>query len=170
MDADSSTTPPSSPSPSQDSAIIGGGGTSDYFNTIVGHIEDIVVAPAFQRLQRDFMEANYQRFDDAADGENRLEYMEIFGEYTRTLESHLVEELSRLAESSERPFDMERFSAELNANRGRLDGEIFELLYSLSDFVAFKELVMDYRAFKAGRFEGLGDGIQVTGLSGMDVD
>lgn len=31
-------------------------------------------------------------------------------------------------------------------NRKNLDGEVFEMLLTLSDFMAFKEMVLDYKA------------------------
>lgn len=43
-----------------------------------------------------------------------------------------------------------------------LDGEIFELLFSLTDFLTFKDMILDYKASKSGRFEDLASGIIVT--------
>lgn len=31
-------------------------------------------------------------------------------------------------------------------NQDHLDGEVFEMLYTLSDFSAFKEMILDYKA------------------------
>lgn len=145
--------------------------TSDYFNLVIGHIEDIVVDDAFQRLQHDFMEAHHARFDATTD-ENRIEYSDIFAVYTATMETHIVHALqARMdADGGGHAFDMDRFAAELSTCKGRLDGEIFELLFSLSDFVTFKEMVMDYKAFKAGAYADIGAGIVVQRLHNSDED
>jgi len=34
----------------------------------------------------------------------------------------------------------------LRARRKHLDGEVFEMLLTFTDFVAFKEMVLDYKA------------------------
>lgn len=83
--------------------------TSDYFNRIIGLIEDVVIAEDFQALQHSFMEKYYEHFDSTTD-ENRLEYMEIFAEYTGTMETHIVTELQKQMADA---FDMERFAVEL---------------------------------------------------------
>lgn len=134
--------------------------TSDYFNLVIGHIEDIVVDDAFQQLQHDFMEEHHGRFDATTD-ENRIEYSDIFTAYTAAMETHIVRELhARMAGA----FDMERFAGELSTSKGRLEGEIFELLSSLSDFVTFKEMVLDYKAFKAGAYADMAASIVVQRL------
>lgn len=51
-----------------------------------------------------------------------------------------------------------------------LDGEIFELLFSLSDFLTFKEIMIDYKTYKErlsqhGNFE-----IFVTPITGIIED
>lgn len=43
-----------------------------------------------------------------------------------------------------------------------LEGEIFELLFSLSDFLTFKDMILDYKASKNGHFEDIASGIIVT--------
>lgn len=42
-----------------------------------------------------------------------------------------------------------------------LDGEIFDLLYTLTDFMAFKEMFLDYKSFKEGRTIDLSSSISV---------
>lgn len=46
--------------------------------------------------------------------------------------------------------------------KGSLDGEIFELLYTLTDFLAFKEMFLDYKNYKDGRCIDLSSSISVT--------
>ena len=40
---------------------------------------------------------------------------------------------------------MEAFLAELAGRREELDGDVFEMLFTLTDFVAFKELFVSFR-------------------------
>lgn len=35
------------------------------------------------------------------------------------------------------------------------DGEIFELLFSLSDFQTFKAMMLDYKEYKTGKYNDL---------------
>lgn len=49
--------------------------------------------------------------------------------------------------------------------KGQLDGEIFELLYSLSDFVTFKEMILDYKSYKSGNIADVGASIVIQRLS-----
>lgn len=46
--------------------------------------------------------------------------------------------------------------------KGSLDGEIFELLYTLSDFLAFKEMFLEYKNYKDGRCIDLSSSISIT--------
>lgn len=46
--------------------------------------------------------------------------------------------------------------------KGTLDGEIFDLLYTLTDFIAFKEMFLDYKNYKDGRCIDLSSSISVT--------
>lgn len=49
----------------------------------------------------------------------------------------------------------------------QLDGEIFELLFSLTDFSTFKDLILDYKAYKQGEVEDIGAGITITRLGNL---
>lgn len=50
----------------------------------------------------------------------------------------------------------------------QLDGEIFELLFSLTDFVTFKEVMLDYKAYKEGSFQDITSGITVQRITETD--
>lgn len=50
-----------------------------------------------------------------------------------------------------------------------LDGEIFELLFSLTDFLTFKDMILDYKASKNGRFQDLASGIIVTRMDRREL-
>lgn len=50
----------------------------------------------------------------------------------------------------------------------QLDGEIFELLFSLTDFVQFKEVMLDYKAYKEGTYQDITSGITVQRITKID--
>lgn len=118
-----------------------------YFDLIVGHLEDILIDKHFQKLQRDFFDKYCLEFEEIE--ENKLSYMEIFEEYVCTIERNIEERLKISIPN----FDMETFLNEIQENKQYLDGEVFEMLYTLSDFMAFKSLMLDYRAEKQGKNE-----------------
>lgn len=102
-------------------------GTSDYFNCVIGLIEDIVISDEFQvymciqnifsiyfsvsffqNLQQDFMEKYYKEFDHTE--ENKIVYTNIFEVYTSSIESYIVGMLNSQMNGT---FDMEAFVVEL---------------------------------------------------------
>ncbi|XP_023291240.2 ADP-ribosylation factor-like protein 2-binding protein [Lucilia cuprina] len=135
---------------------------NEYFDQVIGHIEDIVLSDTFQNLHEQFLERNWFKFED--NEENKLEYMDVFEEYTTTFETFFIEELNKCMED----FDMEKFAQELNSydsttnSLGFVDSEIFELLYSFSNFQIFKDLMLDYRRKKEGRVQHLDFNILTT--------
>lgn len=42
-------------------------------------------------------------------------------------------------------FSMEEFATMLTAREGQLDGDVFDLLYSLGDFAVFKDFILGYK-------------------------
>lgn len=127
------------------------------FNAIIGHIEDIIMEDSFLKLLTNFMEENYLEFD--AKEENKLVYMDIFKKYTETIEKYIEEQLRRVVHN----FDMSLFEKELMYNfnmcynlsvqvfffrsrENELEGEIFEILSTFSDFLAFKSMFLDYKS------------------------
>ncbi|XP_046386980.1 ADP-ribosylation factor-like protein 2-binding protein [Ischnura elegans] len=132
------------------------------FDTIVGHIEDILIDQDFQCLQRSFLQKYCLVF--TRDEENKLEYMEIFREYTTLIEAYIEEQLRRLIPS----FSMQSFISQLERRKNEIEGEVFELLISFSDFLAFKELILDHRAMQEGEINNLGDCIVVSSLNSAE--
>lgn len=80
---------------------------SEFFDQVIGHIEDIVLSENFLKLHEQFLEKYWRIFEYKE--ENKLEYMEIFTEYTNTFEAFFIGELKKLMDN----FDMEKFSQEL---------------------------------------------------------
>ncbi|KAJ9584917.1 hypothetical protein L9F63_020723 [Diploptera punctata] len=127
-----------------------------FFDSVIGHIEDILMEEGFQDLQKSFMEKYWHEFDD--DDENKLCYMDIFNEYINIIERHIETHLTNKIPN----FSMAKFIEHLQMRRNELDGEVFEMLFTFSDFIAFKEMFLDYRAVKTGTIQDLSVGICVT--------
>nr|XP_022340132.1 ADP-ribosylation factor-like protein 2-binding protein isoform X2 [Crassostrea virginica] len=146
--------------PEEDLAISSSNAIDTKFDEAVGHIEDIIMEDEFQTLQNDFMEKYYLEFEDTE--ENKFCYTDIHREYIELIEKYLEEELSKRIED----FSMGEFTKMIMERRNELEGEIFEMLLTFSDFMAFKEMFLDYRAEKEGRNVDLSMGITVTSMHG----
>ncbi|XP_005182347.2 ADP-ribosylation factor-like protein 2-binding protein [Musca domestica] len=135
---------------------------SEFFDEVIGHIEDIVLSEEFQQMQEEFLEQHWNCFETGE--ENKLEYMDIFEEYSNKFESHIMQELQHRMDD----FNMEKFVEELSSYDshqdpyGFGDSEIFELLQSFSDFQTFKDLMLDYRSRKEGHVPNLEFDILIT--------
>lgn len=70
-------------------------------------------------------------------------------------------------------FDMERFAQQLvNRNQEELEGDVFDVLLTFSDFVAFREMMVDYGASRSGEQVDLcvtGRNAVSLGLVGMAI-
>ncbi|XP_065828480.1 ADP-ribosylation factor-like protein 2-binding protein [Oscarella lobularis] len=128
------------------------------FDQVVGHIEDIVMGDVFDQINTDFLERHCHHFDD--EEENKLIYTEIFKEYTETLEKCLEDELVRRMPD----FKMSEFLKALEARKDKVDGEIFDMLLSLTDFLAFKQVFLDFKKAKEGTSVDLGDLLVTSSL------
>jgi ADP-ribosylation factor-like protein 2-binding protein len=74
--------------------------------------------------------------------ENKLIYMELFHKYTHMIEHVIDSKLHELVDG----FSMAEFSEMLDARKDELDAEVFDLVLSMADFEAFRELMLAYRA------------------------
>ncbi|XP_022246438.1 ADP-ribosylation factor-like protein 2-binding protein isoform X2 [Limulus polyphemus] len=142
-----------------DEEIVGSSsGDEAMFDQIVGHIEDIIMEPEFQELQKDFFDKYCTVFEDKE--ENKLEYTTIFNHYTELIESYIEQRLiERLPQ-----FSMVSFLEEMKARSSELDGEIFEMLLSFTDFLTFKEILLDHKAVKEGHSVDFSSDIIITSL------
>ncbi|XP_044290241.1 ADP-ribosylation factor-like protein 2-binding protein isoform X3 [Varanus komodoensis] len=117
----------------------------------------------FQLIQRNFMDKYYQEFDDTE--ENKLIYTPIFNEYICLVEKYIEEKLlDRMPR-----FSMSTFISSLQQHKDEIAGDIFDMLLTFTDFLAFKEMFLDYRAEKEGRALDLSGGLVVTPLSKSSV-
>ncbi|XP_055300807.1 ADP-ribosylation factor-like protein 2-binding protein [Sitodiplosis mosellana] len=130
------------------------------FNSIIGHIEDIVISDKFQEVQTEFLEKNCMLFTN--EEENKIYYMDIFNQYTKLIEEFILDSLNNIAPD----IDMDSFLSELRTTATQFDGEIYEFLFSLSDFQTFKSLMLDFKEYKLNRsnFSALDECFKITKL------
>ncbi|XP_078214395.1 ADP-ribosylation factor-like protein 2-binding protein isoform X5 [Callithrix jacchus] len=113
------------------------------FDAVVGYLEDIIMDDKFQLLQRNFMDKYYLEFEDTE--ENKLTYTPIFNEYISLVEKYVEEQLLERIPG----FNMAAFTVTLQHHRDEVAGDIFDMLLTFTDFLAFKEMFLDYRAVSA---------------------
>eukprot|EP00026_Physarum_polycephalum_P016729 Phypoly_transcript_17711.p3 GENE.Phypoly_transcript_17711~~Phypoly_transcript_17711.p3 ORF type:complete len:108 (+),score=17.92 Phypoly_transcript_17711:445-768(+) len=102
-----------------------------------------------------FVQENSKHFDDSE--ENKLIYTDIFKQYTQTIEQYLEKRLCK--EIPE--FSVEGFvSILVTKKKEELEGEVYELLLSFTDFMAFKDAMQSFKKGKEFR----------TNLSEYDVN
>lgn len=128
----------------------------DAFDAVIGCILEIIMEEDFQRLQQSFMEQHYLEFNESE--ENKLIYTSIFNQYVELLEKSLEEKLMRRIPG----FNMNIFTELLMQNKEEVPHEICEMFLSFTDFVAFKEMFLSYRAAREGRGVDLSPGLVVT--------
>lgn len=133
------------------------------FDAVVGYLEDIIMDDDFQLIQRSFMEKHYQEFDDSE--ENKLIYTSIFNEYISLVEKYIEKKLLDRIPG----FNMTAFTMSLQQHKDEMAGDIFDMLLTFTDFLAFKEMFLDYRAEKEGRSLDLSSGLVVTSLNKSSI-
>ncbi|XP_013889460.1 ADP-ribosylation factor-like protein 2-binding protein [Austrofundulus limnaeus] len=133
--------------------------TDSSFSVAIGCIQDIIMGEDFQHLQQSFMMKHYLEFDDS--DENKLSYTPIFNEYVDLLEKHLEQQLTERIPG----FNMNAFIELVVLNKEEVPDEIYDMLLTFTDFVAFKEMFLEYRAEKEGRGLDLSSAIVVTPLA-----
>ncbi|KAF6078387.1 hypothetical protein HJG60_009227 [Phyllostomus discolor] len=104
------------------------------------------------------MEKHYREFEDTE--ENKLTYTPIFNEYISLVEKYIEEQLLERIPG----FSMAAFTTTLQHHKDEVAGDIFDMLLTFTDFLAFKEMFLDYKAEKEGRALDLSSGLVVTSL------
>ncbi|KAK2576715.1 hypothetical protein KPH14_005371 [Odynerus spinipes] len=130
----------------------------ELFDEIIGHIEDLLLEDDFHAIQQEFLEKYWTVFDPTE--ENKLVYTDIFNEYNKTVETYIVNYLQKTIPQ----FNMNVLLKYLNEKQAELEGEVFEVLSAITDFLAFKEMVLDYRAVKEGKVQDLSSGISIISV------
>ncbi|XP_011331950.1 ADP-ribosylation factor-like protein 2-binding protein [Ooceraea biroi] len=151
-------------SPEDDEGQISKSDEDCSFDEIIGHIEDLLLEKEFQDLQQRFLEKYWDVFEPVED--NKLIYTDIFNEYNKAVEAYIVGYLRKLMPQ----FTLDVLLHQLNEKQTELEGEVFEVLSTITDFLAFKEMFLDYRAVKEGKVEDLSCGISITPLKICDAE
>jgi len=125
------------------------------FDAMVGALEEVMMDSRFSELQAEYCDAHAHEFDDT--DENKLSYTDVFLEWQEKVEEYLGK---RLAEILGPDFRMERLSQLVQAamadNPDIVESsEVFEMLYSVGDFAAFKELMLAHKLGASRGFDGL---------------
>merc|ERR1739848_777262 len=120
-------------------------GKTSYFDKVIGALEEVVLDDKFSTAQQDFLDKYCEIFEDSE--ENKLEYTECFTAYESLGEILLVNGLKeRLGDE----FDMGRFLKKVKDNYDRLPYDLTDMLESFTDFLAFKQLMLDHKKMRRG--------------------
>eukprot|EP00164_Ancoracysta_twista_P001860 GFYU01002447.1.p1 GENE.GFYU01002447.1~~GFYU01002447.1.p1 ORF type:complete len:206 (+),score=79.52 GFYU01002447.1:169-786(+) len=111
----------------------------DKFDEIVGTLEDIMMNDEFLETQEKFMKDHCDQFENT--DENKLIYMDIFKQYTTTIEQLLEDKLIEALPE----FKMEDFIMMVQDREDQISGDMFDMLLSFGDFNTFKEIILSYK-------------------------
>eukprot|EP00199_Chlamydomonas_sp_CCMP681_P006274 CAMPEP_0119113306 /NCGR_PEP_ID=MMETSP1180-20130426/43483_1 /TAXON_ID=3052 ORGANISM="Chlamydomonas cf sp, Strain CCMP681" /NCGR_SAMPLE_ID=MMETSP1180 /ASSEMBLY_ACC=CAM_ASM_000741 /LENGTH=217 /DNA_ID=CAMNT_0007101287 /DNA_START=129 /DNA_END=782 /DNA_ORIENTATION=+ len=109
------------------------------FDRIVGALTCILMDSDFEALREDFCRTNCTHF--ANSDENKLIYTDIFRQYTELVETGIETRL----QSAVAGFDMSLFLGMLDTRKDELMSDVFDLLLSLGDFEAFRDIMLEYK-------------------------
>jgi ADP-ribosylation factor 2-binding protein len=113
---------------------------TEQFDRTIGLIEDLIMDNEFRSIQQAFLTKYAHEFDPELD-ENKLIYTDIHKEYLTIIEDFVLNKIKR----SQPDFKLELFMKQLESRQEELEGEIFEFLLTFTDFLAFKEWMLDHR-------------------------
>eukprot|EP01022_Parablepharisma_sp_SALTPOND_P007962 TRINITY_DN134993_c2_g1_i1.p3 TRINITY_DN134993_c2_g1~~TRINITY_DN134993_c2_g1_i1.p3 ORF type:complete len:208 (+),score=55.41 TRINITY_DN134993_c2_g1_i1:2017-2640(+) len=111
----------------------------DYFDMVVGHMQDIVFDPKFTEIQNKFFVDHCQEFD--ATEENKIIYTEIFHKYKQSIEVYIEKKLAEKIKG----FKMATFLKLLEKRAGQIDDQLADTLLSFTDFLLFKQLILEHK-------------------------
>ncbi|TPX59838.1 hypothetical protein PhCBS80983_g02250 [Powellomyces hirtus] len=114
------------------------------FDAVVGELEDMLMDPYFNELHDSYLSKHCKEFTD--DEENKLVYTEIFQEYVKLVERFIEKRLRARLEW----FSMAAFLQMIKGRKESLEGDVFDVLGSLADFDAFKDLMLSYKQEQEG--------------------
>lgn len=123
------------------------------FDAVVGELENLLLDDGFLQMQDEFLLEHTSKFD--YDEENKLVYMDVFKDWTRKIE-HFIED--RLKQTLPW-FTMVEFTKMIHERSSeQMEGDVFDVLATLGDFAAFKDLILSYK------HEHDGTGIDLSGV------
>ena len=121
---------------------------TNLMDSILGTIEEILISdPEFEKTRLDFCREHCSVFEETE--ENKLIYTDLFQKFSSMVEDYLTEQLK--AEYSQ--FSVPWFVDLLNEQQKEdpFEGEIFDMLISLSDFTEFKDMMLCFKKEKEER-------------------
>ncbi|CAF0912451.1 unnamed protein product [Rotaria sordida] len=113
---------------------------TEQFDQTIGLIEDMIMDEEFRSIQQAFLTKYAYEFDPDLD-ENKLIYTDIHREYLTIVEDFVINKIKR----SQPNFNLDLFMKQLESRQEELEEEIFEFLLTFTDFLAFKEWMLDHR-------------------------
>ena len=113
---------------------------TEQFDQTIGLIEDLIMDEEFRSIQQNFLTKYAHEFDPELD-ENKLIYTDIHREYLTIIEDFVLNKIKRTQPN----FNLDVFMKQLESRQDELEGEIFEFLLTFTDFLAFKEWMLDHR-------------------------
>ena len=119
----------------------------DEFDLIVSCLEEILFDDSFMKEQSDFFEQHCDIFEDKE--ENKIEYTEIFEKFKSITENIIEQRLK----STLKGFSMRKFEKMLSLRGDELGGEVFDFLFSLTDFSEFKETMLSHKNKGKGQLD-----------------
>ena len=142
-----------------------GSSTKDAFSRILQELEVMLMDEEFNERVDAFAEEHCHEFEDS--DENKLIYTTLFNDYSAMVETFIEERLGASVQS----FDMAGFCATLAERAKANDGDLpppLEMLHSMTDFDAFKELMLSAKQGKA--VEAMNGSLSVCGAKlGIDT-
>ena len=110
------------------------------FDRIVGVLEEVLMEGEILEIQKNFCEKYCGTFEDT--DENKLEYMDIFKQYTDIVERSLEMKLQERMPD----FKMSMFESLLKSREeGEMNADIFDILLSFGDFNEFKQYMLSVK-------------------------
>ena len=117
----------------------------DEFDEIVCAQQEILISPQFEKISSNFVENNCEMFEDVE--ENKHEYFISFKQYKNEVEKYLNTKLKEMVKG----YDEKRFKKLLIGREDQIDEQIIETLKGFSDFLTFKEMMLEHKLYLASK-------------------
>ena len=111
----------------------------NYFDVIITYIQDIVFDSKFTEFQTKFFKKYCNEFEDTE--ENKITYTAIFQKYKDTIEAYIEKKLIEVVKG----FKMSVFLKLLEKKANQVDDHLADTLLSFTDFMLFKQLILEYK-------------------------
>ena len=110
------------------------------FDRIVGVLEEILIEGEILEIQKNFCEKHCGIFEDT--DENKLEYTDLFRQYTDIVEKGLEAKLQERIPD----FKMSMFESLLKSREeDEMSADLFDILLSFGDFNEFKQYMLSVK-------------------------